>query len=259
MLQAHTDRFFGVHDLVTNLVRILFRNCIVSFILCSSIDFPTDIACQPVNPSWRHLRKIFQVELSGTKRLEATTHVRREEVACMLRAIHAQSMLSEGPVNVQAQVNSLISNIVSRMVLNKRFVGVLDVNTAEHSEAQEFRETIEEWAKLRGGFSVGDYIPALAWVDVVQGYARRCRKVHKRMDAFVTRIIAEHRARRENGNYGRLAESEKDMVDVLLDEHEAKSSGYQPTADNIKGVIMVSDAPFPLDLTLAMLKSGFLG
>lgn len=171
------------------------------------------------------------------KRLEATKHVRREEVACMLRAI--QTQLAEGPVDVHAQLNVLISNIVSRMVLNKRFVGVLDVSTVDHSEAQEFRETIEEWARLRGGFSVGDYIPALAWLDIGKGYVRRCRKVHKRMDAFVTRIIAEHQARRENVNYSSIAESDKDMVDVLLDEHETKTSGYQPTAENIKGVIMV--------------------
>lgn len=166
--------------------------------------------------------------------MEATKHVRSEELACMLHSIKQEV----GPVDLHAQFSILMTNIVCRMVFNKRYVGVSEGdNTVDKAEVQEFRETIEEWEWLLGAFSIGDFIPALAWLDLVQGYVRRMKKVQKNLHEFATKIIAEHRAKRQNSQ---MLESDKDMVDVLLDESEAKTSGDHITEGNIMGVILVS-------------------
>ena len=141
-------------------------------------------------------------------------------------------------MDLHDQFNVLMTNIVCRMVLNKRYVGVSKGgNTLDKVETQEFRETIEEWELLLGCVSIGDFVPALAWLDLVQGYGRRLRKVQKSLHEFATRVIAEHRARRQNSP---MLDSDKDMVDVLLDECEAKASDNQITEGNIMGVILVS-------------------
>lgn len=139
-----------------------------------------------------------------------------------------------GAVDLHAQFSILMANIVCRMVFNKRYVGVSE---GDKAEAQEFRETIEEWELLLGTVSIGDFIPALAWLDLLQGYARRSRKVQMRLHEFATKIIAEHQAKRQNSP---MLESDKDMVDVLLDEFEAKTSSNHITEANVKGVILVS-------------------
>lgn len=195
---------------------------------------PADIAFSPVGPNWRHLRRIFQFELTGLKRLEATKHVRSEELACMLHSIKQEV----GPVDLHDQFSILMANIVCRMVINQRYVGVSNGdNTVDKVDVQEIRETIEEWETLLGCASIGDFIPALAWLDLLQGYGRRLRKVQKRLHEFATKIIAEHRAKRQNSP---MLESDKDMVDVLLDENEAKTSGNHITEENMMGVILVS-------------------
>lgn len=194
--------------------------------------YPIGIGFQSVNPTWRRMRTIFQVELTGSKRLEATKHVRSEEAKCMLHAI-----AQEGLVDVKAQLNVMISNVVSRMILNKRFMGVIKDDTVDLAEAREFRETIEEIEYLLGVFNIGDFIPVLAKWDL-QGYRQRTEKLHKHMDKFIRKIMAEHQTRRE---FGVVPECDEDMVDVLLDKLKGDgTSNNQLSEDNVKGVIQVS-------------------
>lgn len=196
------------------------------------IVFPTGIGFQSVNPTWRHMRTIFQVELAGSKRLEATKHVRSEEAKCMLRAIAQE----EGLVNVKAQLNVMISNVISRMILNKRFMGFTNDDTVDLVEAQEFRETTEEIENLLGAFNIGDFIPMLARWDL-QGYHQRLKKVHKQIDTFIGKIMAEHRARRQ---FGPVPECDQDMVDVLLEKLEGDgTSNNQLSEKNVRGIIQV--------------------
>lgn len=192
----------------------------------------TGIGFQSVNPTWRHMRTIFQVELAGSRRLEATKHVRREEAKCMLRAIAQE----EGLVNVKAQLNVMISNVISRMILNKRFMGVIKDDTVDLAEAQEFRETTEEIEYLLGAFNISDFIPVLARWDL-QGYQQRMEKLHKRIDVFIRKIMAEHQARRQ---FGPVPECDQDMVDVLLEKLEGDgTSNNQLSENNVKGIIQV--------------------
>lgn len=146
-----------------------------------------------------------------------------------------RSIAKEKLVDVQAQLSIMTSNLISRMILNKRYVAMTDENTVDQAEAHAFQEMIEETFLLSGALNLGDFIPFLRWLDL-QGYGKRLKKIHTRLDKFVSKIISEHRTRRQNTP---VAEVDKDMVDVLLDELETKTFGYQMTEANVKSIILV--------------------
>ena len=140
-------------------------------------------------------------------------------------------------VNLQALVNVMLSTVVSHMLLNKRYMGVSEGdNTVDHPKLNiSGTRTIEEIEFLLGCFNIGDFIPALAWLER-QGYAWRLKKLHKRMDEFVNKILADHRTKRE---LGLVPECDQDLVDVLFNQLEGSdSSVYQFSKANVKAVIL---------------------
>jgi hypothetical protein len=118
------------------------------------------------------------------------------------------------PVDFKLKLNALTANVVARIVLNKRFTGCVDSTAQEEAEAHEFKEIIEELFILQGKFMIGDYIPWLRPLDL-GGTEKRMKDLAKRIDAFLDGIIDEHELKRQKGP---IAEEDKDMIDVLLNE-----------------------------------------
>jgi hypothetical protein len=169
------------------------------------------------------------VELTSMPRLEASRHIREDEAAGLVRTIYEQRS-----VDLKAQLATLISNIISRMVLNKRHAGVADPNSTQIEK--DFPDMIQTHFRLAGLFVPGDFIPALKWLDL-GGLEAQMKDHGKRMDAFVADILSQHRERRSQGP---VPKNEHDMVDVLLDQMELKDAPFQLTEDNVKALILVS-------------------
>ncbi|KAJ7527815.1 hypothetical protein O6H91_16G078000 [Diphasiastrum complanatum] len=166
------DQIFASRPAKTESVQILSSNHI-------------DMGWTDHGPLWRHFRKICKLELFSPKKMEASKHVRREEVSSMLK-----SLLKEGEggkvVSVSSQVFDLTRNVITRMVLNTKYF------VSGSAEALEFQKTVYEYFQLNGVFVLGDYLPFMAWLDF-QGYKRRMKIVHERLDAMMDKIVQEHR------------------------------------------------------------------
>jgi len=105
-------------------------------------------------------------------------------------------------------------------------------------EIHNFQEIMEAIPKCLNAFYPSNLIPALKWFDF-QGLDRRFKETNKRMDAFATKIISEHQ---EQCQMGPVAEHEKDMVHILLDEMDQNGtdkSGPHISMANVKGVMWV--------------------
>jgi len=104
-------------------------------------------------------------------------------------------------------------NVISRMVLGKKYVGEDDdASSAAAATPEEFRWMIEEIFFLNGALHVGDMVPWLSWLDP-HGYIGRMKRVAKMFDRFIEHVLREHgeRRRREGDAF-----VPKDMVDLLL-------------------------------------------
>jgi hypothetical protein len=179
----------------------------------------------------RHLRKILVSELTSTKRVEASKYIRTEEAACMLGAI-AKEM--GRPIKVRSFVNIMSSNILSRMIFNKRFLGGEDQSTA--SEVQEFMEITAESGFCLGSIHLQDtfnFIPN--WFDP-QGLDARFRKLRARVDVFSRNVIEQHK---EDRRMHPISEGQKTLLDVVLDQLEHPE--HDVTYEHVKGIIWVSN------------------
>lgn len=141
---------------------------------------------------------------------------------------------------LRTHLGVLFTNIISRLILNRRFSAQVGGHETEEQmlEIQTYGEIMEAIPKCLSAFYPGDFIPALKWLDL-QGLENRFKETNDRMDSFVTKIISEHQAQRKMGP---IAEREKDMVDILLDEVENVTEGsprLQITMTNVKAILWV--------------------
>ncbi|CAL5010237.1 unnamed protein product [Urochloa decumbens] len=185
---------------------------------------------------WRQLRKLWLTELLSAKQLRLTEHVRSDEVRAMLRDLRSAG----GEVVVLKEHLLMVTlNVVSRMVLGRKYVGVEEVGGAGGGAAavtpEEFRWMIEEIFFLNGALHVGDMVPWLGWFDP-NGYVARMKRLAKKFDAFVEHVLREHDDRRRRE--GPTAFVPRDMVDMLLQLSDDPSLEVPIDRDGVKASIL---------------------
>ncbi|ERN17837.1 hypothetical protein AMTR_s00047p00188760 [Amborella trichopoda] len=151
----------------------------------------------PYGPYWRAVRKICIMELLSAKRVQSFSFVREEETTHFVGSIME---VSHTPVNLTHRIFSVVSCVVERLALGRKYVG------------DEFREIIR---------------------SILSGTRARMKKVHKKLDSFFDKVIEEHEMN------GKGHEDEQgDLVNVLLRLQKEGDGAVQLTRDNIKAIIL---------------------
>ncbi|KAD5507817.1 hypothetical protein E3N88_15520 [Mikania micrantha] len=66
-------------------------------------------------------------------------------------------------------------------------------------KADEFKDMVVELMVLAGEFNIGDFIPAVDWLDL-QGVTKKMKKLHARFDSFLNTILEEHKSGNSTGD-----------------------------------------------------------
>ncbi|TKV93697.1 hypothetical protein SEVIR_9G242900v4 [Setaria viridis] len=178
-----------------------------------------DLVFAPYGARWRALRKLCALHLFSARALDDLRAVREGEVALMVRELARQ----RGPAVALGQAaNVCATNTLARATVGRR---VFAVDGGEG--AREFKEMVVELMQLAGVFNVGDFVPALAWLDP-QGVVGRMKRLHRRYDDMMDRIIREREAAGGDGN---------DLLGVLL----TRMREHRPLADGEDGTINETD------------------
>jgi typhasterol/6-deoxotyphasterol 2alpha-hydroxylase len=147
-------------------------------------------------PYWRQLRKLWVTELLSARQLHLTERVRAEEVRAMLRDLHPATSTSTAAVVLKERLLMATLNVISRMVLGKKYVGEDGAGSDAAATPEEFRWMIEEIFFLNGALHVGDMVSWLGWLDAhrVRGQdeaaGREVRPVHRARAARARRAAA---------------------------------------------------------------------
>ncbi|KAI3455630.1 hypothetical protein Pfo_012293 [Paulownia fortunei] len=167
----------------------------------------SDITWSPYGPYWRQARKMCLMELFSVRRLESYEYIRVEEMNSLLKELFKSS----GKHFLLKDYLSTVSlNVISRMVLGKRYLDEADENAIVSPE--EFKKMLDELFLLNGVLNIGDLIPSISFLDL-QGYVKRMKILSKKFDRFLEHVLDEHDERRKKTeNY-----VSRDMVDVLLE------------------------------------------
>lgn len=168
------------------------------------------LGLDPYDRRCQKLRRICTLHLLSPSRVEASMNIRTEEMSKLVRGLFERcaKMGIEGReasavVNVREIVVELIFDIMVRLILTRKsYLG-------SEEEVEEFKKTITvSTSELLGAFNLGDYIPFLRWLDL-QGCERAMKKLHRRRDEFLQRVI-------DNSRLCVKKENNESLIDVLL-------------------------------------------
>lgn len=217
---------------------LIFSNRSISAIVERLLYGRKDVSTAPYGEYWRQMRSICVLQLLSNKRVQSFSKVRREEIGLLIKNIESSASLSL-PVNLSEMFSSLTSDIICRAAFGRKYSGV--------EGGRKFEELLSDMMKLLGSFSVGDFIPWLRWVNLVNGLDARVEKVSKEFDKFLDEIIEEHfhgkKRQSDTGGCESIVEScedGKDFVDVLLEiQKDNMAAGFSFDRISIKALILV--------------------
>jgi hypothetical protein len=176
---------------------------------------------------WRALRRLLAVEVFSASRVAARAADRRAEVAALVgNLLHLHG--GGNAVTLRPRLFELVLGVMLRALTGER---------AHGGDVRWFQEIVEETFAVSGAPSVGDFFPALRWVDRLRGVDAALVRLQARRDAFVGGLVQEQRRRRDAGN-GRDTAEKKSIIDELLSLQEADPEYYTDTI--IKGLVLVS-------------------
>jgi cytochrome P450 len=173
---------------------------------------------------WRGLRRFLAVELFSSSRLAALAADRRAEVASLVESL-LNDAVGGGPIALRPRLFELVLNVMLRAITARRHAG----------DVRRFQVIVEETFAVSGAPTVGDFFPALRWVDRLRGVEAALASLQTKRDAFVTGLIDEHRRMRNAG--GRDVEK-KGVIDVLMEHQQTDPEYYTDTV--VKGILLVS-------------------
>ncbi|KAK4391299.1 Trimethyltridecatetraene synthase [Sesamum angolense] len=182
----------------------------------------------PYGPFWRQARKIYLSEVFNAKKLESLEHIRIEERRNFFARLYS---LSGKPVVLREHLSRYTLSSITRMVLSSKYFSEL-----EHDKSvvklDELLEMFEEWFLLNGVFNIGDWIPWLSFLDL-QGYVKRMKALHKKLDEFFSHVINDHETRIATGKDS----GPGDVVDALFQLAEDPNLEVTLTRDRMKGLL----------------------
>ncbi|KAK7330300.1 hypothetical protein VNO77_24490 [Canavalia gladiata] len=184
-----------------------------------------DLVFAPYGPRWRLLRKISSVHLFSGKALDDFRHLRQEEVGRLTRNL---ATTGSKAVNLGQLLNVCTTNALARVMIGRRVFN--DGNGGCDPMADEFKSMVVELMVLAGVFNIGDFVPALEWLDL-QGVQAKMKKLHKRFDSFLSSIVEEHKI---------ISKTEKhqDMLSTLLSLKDSPEDGEKLTDTEIKALLL---------------------
>ena len=89
------------------------------------------------------------------------------------------------PVVVPEMLTYAMANMIGQVILSRR------VFVTKGSESNEFKDMVVELITSAGIFNIGDFIPSIARMDL-QGIEREMKKLPKRWDVLLTKMMEEH-------------------------------------------------------------------
>lgn len=191
------------------------------------LTYSSSFAFAPYGPYWRFIKKLSTFEFLGNRALNQFLPVRRKELRQFIGVLHDKSKVCES-VNVTEELLNLSSNIISQIILSLRCSGT-------DNEAEGVRTLVREVTQIFGEFNVSDFIWFCRNLDF-RGYRKKFEDVHRRYDALLENIITNREIERKKsgGEY-----KVKDLLDMMLDALEDKSSEVELTREHIKALVLV--------------------
>ncbi|XP_026444776.1 premnaspirodiene oxygenase-like [Papaver somniferum] len=188
----------------------------------------TDVTFAPYGDYWRHMRKIFVLELLSTKRVQFFRSIREEEVSNLIHDVSSIAQLRTS-INLTERISSLTNDVTARAAFGKVC-----------KDKATFISSMRDATRLGSGFAFADLFPSLKFLHVITGTKSKAEMLHQEINRILGNILNAHREKKVVVISGMADDDdfyEEDFVDVLLRLQGNSELEYPLTDDNIKAIL----------------------
>ncbi|XBJ28356.1 hypothetical protein VPH35_005477 [Triticum aestivum] len=179
-----------------------------------------DLVFAPYGARWCALRKLCALHLFSARALDALRTIRQDEARLMVTHLLSSSSPAGVAVNLCA-INVRATNALARAAIGGRMFG-----DGVGEGAREFKDMVVELMQLAGVLNIGDFVPALRWLDP-QGVVAKMKRLHRRYDRMMDGFISER------GQHAGEMEG-NDLLSVMLATIRWQSPADAGEEDGIK-------------------------
>ncbi|XP_073156554.1 cytochrome P450 81Q32-like [Henckelia pumila] len=198
----------------------------------------TSLSWSSYGEHWRNLRRISSIELLSSHRIQMLSQIRADETLNLVRKLlHVTGEKSDRVVEVKSALFEYMYNVLTRMIMGKRYYGKSVKNS---KEANLLEEIATETTNLAFETNVIDYLPFMRWFGF-QHVEKKLTSTHEKRDNFMQKVLEEQRGMMENigscSGDAATTRKKKTMVEVLLDLQRSEPEYY--TDETIKNLLLV--------------------
>ncbi|KAL2235967.1 UNVERIFIED_CONTAM: Isoflavone 3'-hydroxylase, partial [Sesamum indicum] len=184
-----------------------------------------DIGFCPYNSSWRTRRKLFVHDMLSNSSLDATFHLRKEEVRKAIRNIYNK-------INTPVKICELAFGISMNTIMSMVWGNTIEGEKKDKIGAA-FSSLVASSFDLLGKSNVSDYFPILARFDI-QGVEKEISNIMQRVDEIIEDIINE---RTKVGGGGNKNGGKLDFLQMLMELSEKQDVKTEIGKTQIKAMI----------------------
>ncbi|KAH1106311.1 hypothetical protein J1N35_010079 [Gossypium stocksii] len=160
----------------------------------------------PVSTTWINLRKICNLHIFASQKLDANQHLRQSKVEQLLTDVRDSSRIGEA-IEISTAVFKTSLDLLSNTVFSIDFA-----DSSSHSTALEFRETMQAFKEEFGKPNFSDFFPTLLAKLDLQGIRRRVTIHFEKIMKLFDKEIEKRLELRKMNDYIPT----NDFLDILL-------------------------------------------
>ncbi|CAN1747933.1 Geraniol 8-hydroxylase [Linum perenne] len=184
---------------------------------CANDHHEFAVTLLPGGPKWRNLRKVCNMYLFTTQKLDSNQDLRRKIIQEVLEGVRRNASKGKA-ADVRGAAFRASFSTLSTTILS------LDLANEDSKDALEFKESTRGIMDECGNPNLGDYFPVLGLIDL-QGIHKRMKTHSTKVLNLFGRIIDERLEKRKSEGYV----TSNDMLDTLLDMNEEKREDFMDT------------------------------
>ncbi|KAL9414551.1 hypothetical protein AB3S75_042926 [Citrus x aurantiifolia] len=165
----------------------------------------------PVSPLWKNLRKICNMHIFTSQKLDANQDLRRKKIKDLLAYVDENCRMGKAIDFGQAAFNTSL-NLLSNTIFS--------IDVVDPSE-REFKDTVWGIMEEAGKPNLSDHFPLLKMLDL-QGIRRRNTLYAGKMFEVLDRLIDQRLKQRQEHGCS-ISTEYKDILDILLNIIQDKS------------------------------------
>jgi len=187
----------------------------------------------PHGPYWRQLRKFSSSQLFSPQRHASYQGAREQELRNLMTVLDQQA---GEVVDLKSWLFELSVNVMTRMLINKRYFGSGGASQQERDDIQELFLMVLR--VLSTSAIIGDFIPSLRFVAKITGTTKKLEDLRDETLRITSKMmdLDSHRERAKE----RQADDDSyvpDFVD-LISTAPLQEDGTQPLSDRIQTLII---------------------